>query len=144
MAEAVLNRLGAGRFQAFSAGSTPAGKVHPYTLDLLRAKGFPENGLRSKSWDEFAASEAPSMDFIFTVCDNAAHEVCPVWPGHPMTFQWGFPDPVQVEGDEQDKRKAFNLVYDMIEERLRAFVNLPINSVDHDDLRKKLKEMAVH
>ncbi len=143
MAEAILNRLGAGRFQAFSAGSTPAGKVHPYTLDLLRAKGFPENGLRSKSWDEFAATDAPSMDFIFTVCGNAAHEVCPVWPGHPMTFHWGFPDPVQVEGGEQDKRKAFDLVYDLIEERLRAFIDLPIDSMDDGDLRKKLKEMAV-
>ena len=107
MAESILRQVGAGRFRAFSAGSHPAGRVNPFALELLERNRMPTDGLRSKNWDEFAQPGAPKLDFVFTVCDNAAGEVCPVWPGQPMTAHWGIPDPAAVEGSDEDKRKAF-------------------------------------
>lgn len=117
-----MNRLGEGRFIAYSAGSRPAGKVNPYAVALLRELDFPVEGLRSKSWDEFAAPESPTMDYIFTVCDNAAGESCPIWPGNPATDHWGIPDPAAVEGSEADKRAAFATAYRSMEERIRTFL----------------------
>lgn len=122
LAEALMNRLGEGRFIAYSAGSRPAGKVNPYAVALLRELDFPVEGLRSKSWDEFAAPESPTMDYIFTVCDNAAGESCPIWPGNPATDHWGIPDPAAVEGSEADKRAAFATAYRSMEERIRTFL----------------------
>ena len=122
MAESLLNRLGDGRFAAFSAGSRPAGRVNPFTLELLRGKGFAVEGLRSKSWDEFAAPGAPPMDFVITVCDNAAGEACPVWPGHPATDHWSFEDPAAFNGGDADKRRRFEQVYAQIESRVQQFL----------------------
>src|SRR5512147_1885128 len=108
LAETLLNNMGKGRFRAFSAGSTPAGRVNPFALELLEKNHFPTGGLRSKSWDEFAQPDAPQLDFVITVCDNAAGEVCPVWPGQPMTAHWGIPDPAAVEGSDEERRDAFH------------------------------------
>src|ERR1700750_934722 len=119
LAEALLNRSGAGRFRAFSAGSHPRGEVNPDALSLLRSMGLPVEGLRSKSWDEFAAPGAPRFDFIFTVCDNAANEVCPIWPGQPMTAHWGVEDPAAVEGTEEAKRKAFDHAFRELDARIK-------------------------
>lgn len=138
LAEAVLNRLGAGRFKAFSAGSLPAGEVNPYALDLLCNQNFPAADLRSKSWDEFSQPGAPQMDFVFTVCDNAANEVCPIWPGQPMSAHWGVPDPVAVEGTEAVKRAAFAETMRFMNNRISIFVNLPLRSLDRMTLKKRL------
>ena len=138
LAEAALNRLGAGRFKAFSAGSLPAGQVNPYALDLLRNQNFPTTDLRSKSWDEFSQPGAPQMDFVFTVCDNAANEVCPIWPGQPMSAHWGVPDPAAVEGTEAVKRAAFAETMRFMNNRIIIFVNLPLRSLDRMTLKKRL------
>lgn len=138
LAEAALNRLGAGRFKAFSAGSQPAGQVNPYALDLLRNQNFPTADLRSKSWDEFSQPGAPQMDFVFTVCDNAANEVCPIWPGQPMSAHWGVPDPAAVEGTEAVKRAAFAETMRFMNNRISIFVNLPLRSLDRMTLKKRL------
>jgi arsenate reductase len=142
LAESILNRLGAGRFKAFSAGSQPKGQVHPYVIDLLAKLNYPTAGLRSKSWDEFAAPGAPALDFVFTVCDNAANEVCPIWPGQPMTAHWGLPDPVAVEGTEVERRLAFADAYRMLNNRIGLFANLPLKSLDKLSLQRRLDEIG--
>jgi protein-tyrosine-phosphatase len=142
LAESALNRLGAGRFRAFSAGSFPKGEVHPYALELLERTGYPTAHLRSKSWNEFAAPGAEPLDFVFTVCDNAAGEVCPVWPGQPMSAHWGLPDPVAVEGSEAERRLAFADTLRMLNNRISAFVNLPIKSLDKLSLQNRLREIG--
>ncbi len=138
MAEALLNGLGKGHFRAYSAGSNPKGEVHPLALKMIAEKGLPTEGLRSKSWDEFAQPEVPKMDFVFTVCDNAANEVCPVWPGHPFTAHWPIEDPVAVEGTAIDKERAFVLATRYLSNRINAFANLPIKSLDALALQKEL------
>ena len=142
LAECALNRLGRGRFHAYSAGSYPRGTVHPYALDLLRRQSYPVDTLRSKSWDEFAEPGAPQLDFVFTVCDNAAGEVCPIWPGQPMTAHWGLPDPARVEGRETEKRLAFADAMRMLHNRISVFVNLPINSLDKLTLQNQLSAIG--
>ena len=142
MAEAALNRLGQGRFKAFSAGSHPAGEVNPFTINLLKRLNYTTDDLRSKSWDEYAQEDAPHMDFVFTVCDSAAGEVCPIWPGQPMSAHWGFPDPAAYEGDEAAKAAFFAEVYGQIERRISIFVNLPIDSLDELTLQKRLDDMG--
>ncbi len=138
LAEAILEREGAGRFRAFSAGSQPKGTVNPFALRLLEKLNHPTAGLRSKSWDEFAAPGAPTMDFVFTVCDSAAAEACPAWPGQPMTAHWGVPDPAAVEGSDADKAVAFADTYRMLTNRISIFVNLPLASLDRLALKKRL------
>ena len=138
LAESILNRYGQGEFKAFSAGSRPTGRVNPYALDLLKNQNYPTIGLRSKSWDEFAKPDAPKLDFVFTVCDNAANEVCPVWPGKPMSAHWGLPDPAAVEGPEAEKRAAFADCMRMLTQRISIFVNLPMASLDRLTLQKRL------
>ena len=125
LAETILNRVGRGTFRAFSAGSTPKGEVHPQTIALLQTLGYDTSGLRSKSWDEFAVPGAPPLDFIFTVCDNAAGEVCPVWPGRPATAHWGYPDPSNVEGTEEERLRAFSRTLAAIRHRLELLISLP-------------------
>jgi protein-tyrosine-phosphatase len=142
LAESLLNHWGRGMFRAFSAGSHPKGKVHPVALDLLREENLPAENLRSKSWDEFAAPGAPQLDFIVTVCDNAAGETCPVWPGRPMTAHWSVPDPAAVEGSETDKRLAFRQAFNDLENRIRIFTDLPIASLDRIKLKQRLDEMG--
>ena len=142
LAEAILQSEGKGRFNAYSAGSNPAGKVHPYSLDLLKIMGHPTEELRSKNWDEFSGSEAPRLDFVFTVCDNAAGETCPVWPGQPMTAHWGVPDPVKVEGPEAVKRLAFAETYRMLRSRISIFVSLPLGSLDRMALQRNLDDIG--
>ena len=142
LAEAILNNRGKGRFKAFSAGSHPKGAVHPLALALLERKGLPTEGLRSKAWDEFAQPGAPKLDFVFTVCDNAAGEVCPVWPGHPMTAHWGQPDPAAVEGTDLDKTNAFRDAFRMLERRIEMFTSLPIASLDQLSLGNKVREIG--
>jgi arsenate reductase len=122
LAEAYLNHAGKGRFRAYSAGSHPGGKVNPFALELLREKGIPTQGLRSKSWDEFAAPGAPPLDFVFTVCDNAAGEVCPIWLGRPLKEHWGVPDPAAVQGNDEEKRKAFLAAFTQLSSRIDAFL----------------------
>ncbi len=138
LGEAILNRHGAGRFQAFSAGSHPKGDVHPLALDLLRRLDYPVAGLRSKSWDEFSLPGAPKLDFILTVCDDAAAETCPVWPGHPMTAHWGIPDPARAEGTEPERRLAFAEAHRSLSNRISAFISLPLASLDRMSLKNKL------
>lgn len=138
LGEAILNRVGRGHFRAFSAGSHPKGAVHLLALDLLRSLGYPLEELRSKSWDEFALSGAPQLDFIFTVCDDAAQETCPVWPGHPMTAHWGIPDPARAEGTEAERRLAFAEAHRSLSNRISAFINLPIASLDRMSLKNRL------
>ena len=138
IAEAILNREGMGRFKAFSAGSQPKGEVHPYAIQLLKKMNHDVSGMRSKSWDEFAGPGAPEMDFVFTVCDNAAGETCPLWPGQPMTAHWGVPDPAAVEGTEAEKHFAFADTYRMMSNRISIFVNLPMQSLDRLTLQKRL------
>jgi protein-tyrosine-phosphatase len=138
MAEAVLNRVGQGRFRALSAGSQPKGQIHPYTIDLLRKLTHDVSKLRSKSWLEFSATDAPKMDFVFTVCDSAAAEACPIWPGQPMTAHWGIPDPAAAQGNEAEVRLAFADAYRMLNNRIGIFVNLPIQSIDQLALKKHL------
>jgi len=142
MAEAILNRLGAGRFRAYSAGSYPTGKVNPYARDLLARLNHPTDGLRTKDWDEFAAPGAPQMDFVFTVCDNAAGEVCPIWPGQPMTAHWPFRDPASAEGNEAEIRQVFAEVYGQINNRISIFVSLPLDALDRLSLQKRLTDMG--
>jgi protein-tyrosine-phosphatase len=142
MAECVLNRLGGGRFRAFSAGSFPKGEVHPYALQLLSAQNYPTKNLRSKSWDEFAGPGAEPLDFVFTVCDNAAGESCPIWPGQPMTAHWGMPDPAAATGNEAEKRLAFADTLRMLHNRISAFVSLPIRSLDNLSLQNRLREIG--
>ena len=142
LAEAILNHAGGGRFRAFSAGSHPRGAVHPYALELLDKLGHPLDGLSSKSWDVFADSGAPKLDFVFTVCDSAAQEACPVWPGQPVSAHWGLPDPAAVEGAEAEKRLAFAEAYRMLNHRISAFVNLPLASLGHLTLRTRLSAIG--
>jgi arsenate reductase len=133
MAEGLLNVLGGGRFRAYSAGSHPTGVVNPFAVEQLATIGYPRPGeppLRSKSWDEFAAPGAPVMDFVFTVCDNAAGEVCPIWPGDPVTAHWGFADPAAAEGDEATRRRAFTIAFNQIRHRVQLFTSLPLDSLD--------------
>ena len=141
-AEAILQREGLGKFNSFSAGSHPKGEVHPYALDLLQKLDHPVKDFRSKNWDEFATPGAPKLDFVFTVCDNAAAEVCPVWPGQPVTAHWGVPDPVIVEGNEAEKRLAFADTYRMLRNRISIFVNLPIASLDRLTLMRRLDQIG--
>ncbi|GKY89533.1 helix-turn-helix domain-containing protein [Sinisalibacter aestuarii] len=142
IAEAILNAEGAGRFRAYSAGSTPRGGPHPYTLDLLRGLGHDLGALRAKSWDEFAGPEAPQMDFVFTVCDKAAAEPCPVWPGQPVTAHWGLPDPVIETGNEAERRLAFSEAYRMLRNRITAFISLPVESLDRLALKRAVDDIG--
>ena len=142
LAEAILNREGRGKFRAFSAGSHPKGEVHPYALDLLRRTNHPVAELRSKSWDEFAAPGAPQLDFAFTVCDNAAGEVCPIWPGHPATAHWGYADPSAGDGPEADKREAFRQTLHQIKRRAELLVNLPPDKLQRTLLQQSARELA--
>ena len=142
LAESLLTHWGRGRFRSFSAGSFPKGQVHPLALDLLKRMNLPAEGLRSKSWEEFAAPEAPPIDFIFTVCDNAAGEVCPVWPGKPMTAHWGTADPAAVEGSDADKAFAFRKALKELESRIKLLTQLPISSLDALTLREKLRAIG--
>ncbi|MEC9368432.1 MAG: arsenate reductase ArsC [Pseudomonadota bacterium] len=142
LAECLLNREGAGRFRGYSAGSHPAGKVNPLAIDLLRKENHDVSGLRSKSWDEFAGNGAPKMHFVFTVCDDAAGETCPVWPGQPMTAHWGLPDPAAVEGTEAEMRLAFADTLRMLRQRISIFVNLPMASLERMALQKRLDEIG--
>ena len=142
MAEAVLNQLGAGKFRAYSAGSHPAGKVNSYALDLLKRNHFSVDGLRSKSWDEFSHSNAPAMDFILTLCDRAAGEVCPLWPGKPMSAHWGVEDPAEAVGTDEQKNKAFASVFMTLRTRVALLVNLPIEKLDKLSLQTELHSIA--
>jgi arsenate reductase len=142
LGEALFNRLGQGRVVAFSAGSHPNGRVNSHALDLLQRLGFETGNLRSKSWDEFAAPGAPKLDFVFTVCDNAAGELCPVWPGQPMTAHWGLPDPAAVEGSDLDKANAFRETFRALERRVSLFMALPIASLDRLSLQGKIREIG--
>lgn len=142
LAEAILKREGPGRFHAFSAGSQPKDAPHLFTIDLLKRLNHDTSFARSKSWDEFAVPGAPVMDFVFTVCDDAANEVCPVWPGQPMTAHWGVPDPACAEGTEAEKRLAFSEAYRMLRNRISIFVNLPIASLDRLALQRRLIEIG--
>jgi arsenate reductase len=142
LAESLLNHWGKGRFRAFSAGSFPKGQVHPMALDLLKRSNLPAEGFRSKSWDEFAAQGAPSIDFIFTVCDNAAGEVCPIWPGKPMTAHWGIADPAAVQGTEAERAFAFRKALKGLETRVKLFTSLPLDSLDGMTLQAKLREIG--
>ena len=138
LAEALLNHRGHGRFRAFSAGSFPTGRVNPHALRLLERMGIPAEGARSKSWDEFAAPGAPDIDFVITVCDNAAGEVCPVWPGHPVTAHWGVEDPAAATGTESEIDAAFREAFDVLEHRVRALTDLPVASLDRTGMQRRL------
>ena len=138
LAESIINKLGNGRFRGFSAGSHPKGQVHPMALELLRHLDYPTDGLRSKSWDEFAAPNALHLDFVFTVCDNAAGEVCPHWSGQPMTAHWGIPDPAAVEGSDAEKSVAFREAFRSMEMRIRLFLSLPLASIDRMRLKERM------
>ena len=142
LAEAILNHRGGSRFKAHSAGSHPVGRVNPFAIDLLRQATIATEGLRSKSWDEFAASGAPPLDFVFTVCDNAAGEVCPIWPGQPMTAHWGLPDPAATPGTDADKARAFRDTYLMLDRRISLFTSLPIASLDRLSLGERVREIG--
>jgi protein-tyrosine-phosphatase len=142
MAEVLLNALGKGRFKGYSAGSFPKGTVNPFAIELLRTNRLPTEGLRSKSWDEFAAPGAPKLDFIVTVCDQAAGEVCPIWPGQPMKAHWGIQDPAAVEGSEEAKRKAFFRAYTELHRRLSILVSLPIEQLARLSLQERLNQIG--
>jgi arsenate reductase len=142
LAESILQKDGAGRFRAFSAGSTPKGAVHPLALRILESMDYPIDGMRSKSWLEFAASDAPVMDFVFTVCDNAAGESCPIWPGQPMTAHWGIEDPAAVEGTDLEKQAAFVTAFRYLRNRIDSFVSLPLRSIDKLSLGTRLREIG--
>jgi protein-tyrosine-phosphatase len=142
IAEAILNKLGAEKFRAFSAGREPKGQVNPRTMQLLERLGYDTSGFRSKSWDEFAKADGPAFDFVFTVCDNAAAEACPVWPGQPMTAHWGIPDPAAATGTEAEIALAFKDAYRMLHQRIGLFVSLPIRSLDRLSLQHRLKEIG--
>ncbi|HEV2901150.1 MAG TPA: arsenate reductase ArsC [Pseudaminobacter sp.] len=142
LAEAILNRVGQGRFKAFSAGSQPKGEVHSYALQLLKSLNFDISFARSKSWEEFAAPGSPELNFVFTVCDNAANEACPVWPGQPMTAHWGIPDPAAAEGTDAEKHLAFAEAYRMLNSRISIFTSLPMASIDKLALQRRLDEIG--
>jgi arsenate reductase (thioredoxin) len=142
MAEALVTTMGKGRLKGFSAGSKPGGKVNPFAIEQVKKIGYPVAGLRSKSWDEFAQPDAPRMDFIITVCDNAAGETCPYWPGNPATAHWGFEDPAAVEGSEEEKRAAFERVFKQIMERMTIFVNLPMATLDKHAIQQKIQKIG--
>jgi protein-tyrosine-phosphatase len=142
LAEELVNHWGRGKFRGLSAGSYPKGIVHPMALRLLQHLNMPTDGLRSKSWDEFASPGAPPLDFVFTVCDNAAGEVCPIWPGHPMTAHWGVPDPAAVEGSEIEQMNAFRETFRTLENRIRIFTSLPLESIERMKLKEHLDEIG--
>lgn len=142
MAEALLNTLGKGRFKAYSAGSHPGGTVNPFAIEKLSALTYPTDTLRSKSWDEFAVPGAPQMDFIITVCDNAAGEVCPIWPGQPISAHWGFEDPAAVEGADADKRRAFEKIFRQLSARINIFAHLPLATLDKAAIHRELKQIG--
>lgn len=142
LAEAILNHTGQGRFQAFSAGSHPGGKVNPFATELLAKQGLAISGLRSKSWDEFAVPNAPQLDFVFTVCDNAAGEVCPVWIGQPITAHWGIEDPAAVEGSDEDKRRAFSKAFAEMNRRISLFAGLPLTRLDVKAIKRELDKIG--
>jgi arsenate reductase (thioredoxin) len=142
IAECVMNKLGNGRFRGYSAGSMPSGRVHPLALALLASLGYDTLGLRSKSWEEFAAPGAPQLDFIFTVCDNAANEVCPVWPGKPISAHWGVPDPSAAQGTEAERRFAFADTHRMLSQRISAFVDLPFDALDALTLNQRVRDIG--
>jgi arsenate reductase len=140
--EALFNTMGAGRFKAYSAGSHPTGRVNPFAIEQVQALGYPVDGLRSKSWDEFAQPGAPELDFVITVCDKAAGEVCPFWPGQPVTAHWGFPDPAAVEGTDAEKRAAFAQTLRQIRNRVQLFLSLPIETLDRMAIEKKVRAIG--
>jgi arsenate reductase len=140
--EALFNTMGAGRFQAFSAGSHPSGRVNPFAVEQVRELGYPVDNLRSKSWDEFALPGAPEMDFVVTVCDNAAGEVCPLWPGHPVTAHWGFPDPAAVQGTDEVKRAAFAQTLRQIRNRVQLFLSLPLETLDRMAIENRMRDLG--
>jgi len=142
LAESLLTHWSHGHFVSHSAGSQPKGEVHPYALDLLRSLKLPSEGFRSKSWEEFAQADSPKLDFVFTVCDSAANEPCPVWPGQPMTAHWGVPDPAAVEGSELQKRQAFREAFRQLENRIKIFTALPVTTLDRLSLKRKLDEIG--
>jgi arsenate reductase len=142
LAEAILNRIGGDLFKGWSAGSDPRGQVNPHALSLLERLGYPTGGLRSKSWDEFTRPDAPALDFIFTVCDNAANEVCPVWPGQPMTAHWGIPDPAAVTGDAHAIDAAFRDTHTTLQRRIELFTALPVKSLDRLSLKRHLDQIG--
>ena len=142
LAESILNHMGNGRFRAYSAGSHPAGRVHPFALELLAEQRFPTQGLRSKSWDEFAAPGAPPMDFVFTVCDKAAGEVCPVWPGQPMTAHWGIPDPAAAHGGDREARHAMADALRQLSRRISLFVSLPLDKLDAIAIQREIRAIG--
>lgn len=142
LAEGILRKDGAGRFNAFSAGSHPKGEVNPFALKTLADYGYPADGLRSKSWDEYTAPGAPQMDFVFTVCDSAAGEACPLWPGQPVTAHWGIEDPAAVQGADIEKQRAFNEAFRYLRNRISAFTSLPLNSIDKLALKARLREIG--
>jgi arsenate reductase len=146
MAEALLNTnpLSKGKFRAYSAGSFPRGEVHPLALEKARFLTYPVENLRSKRWDEFAAPDAPQMDFIITVCDEAAGEVCPVWPGHPITAHWAFEDPAAVEGTDAEKRQAFDRVFRQLSARITVFINLPVGTLDKSAMHREMSAIGAH
>jgi len=143
LGEAIPNRIGAGRFVAYSAGSRPKGEVNPYALTLLQRLGFATEGLRSKSWNEFAQPGAPALDFVFTVCDNAANEICPVWPGQPITARWGVPDPTAVEGSHAKIMRAFRDAHETLKRRIELFINLPVRTLERISLQNRLREIGI-
>jgi arsenate reductase len=142
LAESILRKDGSGRFRAFSAGSTPKGAVHPLALRTLESADYPTDGMRSKGWQEFAAADAPKMDFVFTVCDNAAGESCPIWPGQPMTAHWGIEDPAAVEGSDLQKQAAFVTAFRFLKNRISIFSNLPLRGIDNLSLGTRLREIG--
>jgi arsenate reductase len=142
IAEAILNKLGAGKFRAYSAGSQPKGRVNPHTIELLQSLGYDTLGFRPKSWQEFARPGAPPLDFVFTVCDNAAGQTCPVWPGQPITAHWGVPDPAEAKGSPAEIAVAFKDAYRMLHQRIGVFIALPIRSLDQLSLQQRLKEIG--
>ncbi len=142
MGEAIINRMGEGKFKGYSAGSMPKSEVHPLTVNLLNKLNYDTTVLRSKSWEEFTAPDAPELDFVFTVCDNAANEVCPIWPGQPMTAHWGVPDPVEVQGDETQRALAFADTYRMLNNRIGIFTSLPLAALDELSLQKQLDDIG--
>jgi len=142
LAEAMLNHLGKGRFKAFSAGSHPKGEVHPFALELLQKKRLTVADVRSKSWDEFARADAPQLDFVFTVCDNAAGGTCPIWPGQPMTAHWGIEDPATVEGSDEEKRRAFATAFTLLQRRISLFTSLPLDKLDAMAIKREVEEIG--
>ena len=144
MAEALLNYWGRGRFRAYSAGSRPRGEVHPLTLEVLERSHLPAADARSKSWSEFSAPGSPRLDFVFTVCGNAAKEQCPYWPGQPMTAHWGIPDPAAVKGTEEQVRKAFREAFFLLDRRISLFLNLPLSTMERLALKKELDDIGRH